>query len=170
MSDAAANEAATTAPADPKAAAEQGDPAGEPLGEPGKKALEAERAARKELEKQLAAATAKLTEMERANETAIERAQREAREAQEAAQAAVLDAFKEAAVRFSGIHQEDADLFLTGTDRQTLEKQLARLAARTQETPTAPRADLTQGGKENGALALNGDPLLDDLKSKLGIA
>ena len=169
MSDAATNEAATEAPADAKAT-EQGDPANEPLGEPGKKALEAERTARKELEKQLTAATAKLTEMERANETALERAQREAKEAQEAAQAAILDAFKEAAVRFSGIPQEDADLFLTGTDRQTLEKQLARLAARTQETPTAPRADLTQGGKENGALALNGDPLLDDLKSKLGIA
>lgn len=161
----AATEATTTTGA-PEA--KQGEPA-EQLGEGGKKALEAERTARKELEKQLNAATAKLTEIERANESALEKAQREAQEAQEAAKTAVLGAFKEAAVKFSGISQEDADLFLTGTDRETLEKQLSRLAARTQEAPAGPRADLTQGGKESGALALNGDPLLDDLKSKLGI-
>ena len=60
----------------------QGDPApeattDEELGEGGKKALEAERNARKELEKRLNTATTRLAELERANESESERAQRE---------------------------------------------------------------------------------------------
>ena len=36
-------------------------------------------------------------------------------------------------------------------------------------TPTTPKPDPSQGSKGTQALALNGDPLLADLKSKLGI-
>lgn len=134
---------------DPTAAAPapepQGDPVAEPLGEGGIKALAAERDARKAAEKSAADLQTKLDEINRANESLIEKAQREANEAKENATTATVTAFREAAVKFGGISAEDAELFLTGTDAETLSKQAARLMDR---TPTAaPRPDLSQGGK-----------------------
>lgn len=146
--------------------ATQGDPAEAPLGEGGKKALQAERDRAKELEKQLNAATAKLSEIERANETEAQRLQREAQEARDALPKGITDAFREAATTFGGISAEDAELFLTGSDKETLKRQAARLVER---VPTGPLPDLSQGGSGT-PLALNGDPLLNDLKSKLGIS
>ena len=153
-----------TEPAEPTATT-QGDPADEPLGEPGKKALQAERDRAKELEKQLNAATSRLTEIERANETEAQRLQREAQEAREALPKGITEAFREAAVTFGGISAEDAELFLTGSDKETLQKQAARLMER---TPTSPQPDLTQGGRGEPH-ALNSDGLENALKSKLGI-
>ena len=144
----------------------QGDPADEPLGEGGKKALQAERDRAKDLEKQLSAATAKLTEIERANETEAQRLQREAQEAREALPKGIAEAFREAAVTFGGISAEDAELFLTGTDKDVLAKQAARLVQ--QRTPTSPLPDPTQGGKGESP-ALNSDGLEQALKAKLGI-
>lgn len=132
-----------------------GDPAAEPLGEGGIKALQAERDRSKDLEKQLKTASDKLTEIARANETAIEKAQREATEAAENAKTATVTAFREAAIKFGGISTEDAELFLTGTDAETLTKQAARLVER---TPTSPMPDLTQGGKGTPS---TGDPAKD---------
>lgn len=152
---------ATTDPAEPT----QGDPAEEQLGEGGKKALQAERDRAKELEKQLNAATARLTEFERATETETQRLQREAQEAREALPAGITAAFRDAAVTFGGIAAEDAELFLTGTDVDTLKKQAARLVER---TPTSPLPDPTQGGG-GSPLALNSDGLEEALRSKLGI-
>lgn len=122
---------------------QQGEPA-ESLGEGGKKALEAERTARATAEKTAKELQQQLDALNRANETAIEKAQREAKEAAEQAATASLDAFRTAAVKFGGISAEDADLFLTGTDVATLEKQAARLAER---APKSPIPDPTQGGK-----------------------
>lgn len=147
----------TTEPAEPTTTEEpttQGEPAEEPLGENGKKALDSERAARKEAERQAAELKKQLDEIHRANETAIERAQREAKEAQESAATATLTAFREAAVKFGGISEDDADLFLTGTDVETLQKQAARLMER---TPTAPRPDPSQGGRGEPAKGSTAD-------------
>lgn len=136
---------------EPTEAQQQGDPAAnEPLGEGGKKALQAERIRAADLEKQLKAATEKLTQIERASETALEKAQREAKEAQDALPGLTAAAFKDAAIKFGGISQEDADLFLTGADVETLSKQAARLAERTtSSTPGTPKPDATQGGKSD---------------------
>ena len=164
MSDAATNEP-TDQPVEPQAT-EQGDPADEPLGEPGKKALDAERQRARELEKQLNAATARLTEIERANETALERAQREAAEAREAVAAATAEALRFKVAAKHGITDEDAELFLTGTDEATLLRQAARLTERT--TPSGPRPDPTQGGSDEPP-ALNSNALEEALKAKLGI-
>jgi len=133
---------------DPQAT--QGDPAAdEPLGEPGKKALDAEREARKAAEKQAAEFKAQIDAINQANETAIEKAQREAKEAQELASKATADALRFRVAAKHGISDEDADLFLTGTDTETLERQAARLVERTPDTTTpAPRPDLSQGGKD----------------------
>lgn len=162
------SEASTESTNEPTKAAEttQGDPATDQLGEGGKKALQAERERAKELEKALNAATAKLGEIERANETEAQRLQREAQEAREALPAGITAAFRDAAVTFGGIPAEDAELFLTGTDVDTLKKQAARLVER---TPTSPMPDLSQGGK-GSSLALNSDGLEEALKAKLGIS
>lgn len=125
--------------------AQQGDPADAPLGEGGKKALEAEREARKAAERERDEFRRQVEAANRANESAIEKAQRQAQEAQEAAAKAPVLAFREAAVKFGGISREDAELFLTASDVETLEKQAAGLMART-NTPTTPKPDLSQGG------------------------
>lgn len=145
----------------------QGDPA-EQLGDGGKKALKAERDRANDLEKQLRQATNRLDELERANETEAQRLQREAQEAREALPRGITDAFREAAVTFGGIAAEDAELFLTGSDKETLTKQAARLMER---TPAGPAPDPSQGGS-GGAVpaALNSDQLERDLKDKLGIS
>lgn len=131
----------------------QGDPAG--LGDAGKKALDAERSARKAAEKLAADARSELDKIQQANETALEKAQREAKEAQTTAATAALSAFREAAVKFGGISAEDAELLLTGSDVETLGKQAARLVER---TPTTPLPDPTQGNKGTPS---TGDPAKD---------
>ncbi len=148
---------------------QQGEPAAADLGDAGKKALDSERAARKAAEKAATDLQRQLDEINRANETALEKAQREAKEAQDAALKATTDALRFRVAAKHGISDEDAELFLTGTDEDTLARQAARLVERT-PTPAGPKPDLTQGGKAAEHYALNGDPLLDDLKSKLGIA
>ena len=115
----------------------------------------------------LTAATARLTEIERSTETETQRLQRETQEARDALPAGITSAFRDAAVTFGGIPAEDAELFLTGSDVDTLKKQAARLVERI--TPTAgPKPDLTQGGS-GAPLALNSDGLEEALRSKLGI-
>lgn len=161
----------TTTTEQPKAEAEkQGEPASETLGEGGVKALKAERERAKELEKQLNAATTKLTEIEKAQLSDLERAQREATEFKEAAEKAVVEALRFRIAAEKGIN-DNVDLILTASDEETMRRQADLWADRVAKSDTAPgpRADLTQGGSGDSALALNGDPLLDALKSKLGI-
>ena len=146
----------------------QGDPADKPLGENGEKALKAERDRAKELEKQLTAATARLTEIERANESALEKAQREATEAREAANQAAVEALRFRIAAETGI-TENVDLILTAADEETMRRQATLWGSRTSDTTAGPRPDLTQGGSGQPH-ALNSDGLEDALKSKLGIA
>lgn len=147
---------------------QQGDPADKPLGENGEKALKAERERAKDLERQLTAATARLTEIERANESALEKAQREAQEAKQAAEAATVDALRFRIAAEAGI-TENVDLILTAGDEETMRKQAQLWGARSVEvTAAGPRPDLTQGGSGQPH-ALNSDGLEDALRTKLGI-
>lgn len=109
---------------------QQGDPADAPLGEGGKKALDAERAARSAAEKAAATLQAKLDEIEKANLSEVERAKREAEEARADLAKAKADAMKARIQAKHGISDEDAELFLTASDEATLTKQAERLAAR----------------------------------------
>lgn len=150
-------------------AVEQGEPADKPLGENGEKALRAERDRAKELEKQLNAATGKLTELERANETAVEKAMREAQEARaqiEQVPQKVADQLRDYLVKLHDISEDHRDLYLTSNDPETLLKQAAGLVER---APKGPKPDLTQGGRGEPH-ALNSDALENALRSKLGIA
>lgn len=135
----------------------QGDPAEVPLGEGGEKALKAEREARKAAERERDEFKRKVDEAARANETAVEKAQREASEAREAAAKAPIDAFREAAVSLGGISADDAELYLTASDLDTLKKQAAGLMARTSNTPGVPKPDLSQGGQGGKATGSTAD-------------
>jgi hypothetical protein len=144
---------------------QQGDPAesDETLGEGGKKALVAERKAREAAEKQAAELKARLDKIEAANMSDLERAQKEAADAKEAAAKATADALRFRVAAQNGISDEDADLFLTGSDLETLTKQATRLKER---TPTTPKPDPSQGAQH--ALALNGDGLTEALSRAVG--
>src|SRR5689334_18950764 len=98
----------------------QGDPA--ELGDAGKKALAAEREARKAAEKSATDLKAQLDQLSRANESAVEKATREAAEAKELVQKATLEALRFRVAAKHGISDEDADLFLHGADAETLER------------------------------------------------
>lgn len=160
------SESATETEATPT---EQGNPddAAATLGDAGKKALDAMKAERNAAKQELARLQAQLDEINRANESALERAQREAREAQEAALAATTDALRYRIAAEAGI-TDNVDLILTAPDEETMRRQ-AQLWAERAPAPTGPKPDLTQGGSGQ-SLALNSDGLEDALKTKLGIA
>lgn len=141
----------------------QGEPAD--LGDAGKKALDAERSARKAAEDSAKELQKQLDAINQANETAVEKAQREAAEAAKNAQAATVTAFREAAVKFGGISAEDAELFLTGSDQATLTKQAERLMER---TSTGPKPDLTQGGKATPASGTPEQDFANFLNGQMG--
>lgn len=139
----------TTEP--PTAADPQGDPAPDadkPLGENGEKALKAEREARTAAEKSAAALQKQLDDINAANLSDLERAQKAATDAQADAAKATAEALRLRIAAKHGISDEDADLFLTGSDLETVEKQAAALAAR---TSNGPKPDLSQGAKGSPA-------------------
>lgn len=133
---------------------QQGDPADEPLGEPGKKALTAEREARQAAERAAAALQKQLDEINAANMSDLERAQKQAADAQSEAEKARAEALRYRVAAKHGITDEDAELFLTGSDAETLERQAARLVER---TPTAPKPDPSQGAKGSDSKATTAD-------------
>jgi hypothetical protein len=137
------SEPTTEKPTEEPTSQTQGEPA-EELGEGGKKALDAERNARKVAEKAAADFKKRLDEIEAANLSDLEKAQRQAKEAQEAAARATADAARFRVAAKYGLNDEDADLFLTGADAETLERQAAALVAR---TPAGPKPDRSQGAK-----------------------
>ena len=150
----------------------QGDPAAAvtdpPLGENGEKALKAEREARKAAETSAAALQKQLDDIAAANLSDLEKAQMEAQDAKAAAATATAEALRLRVAAKHGISDADADLFLTGADIETLERQAARLVER---TPVSPLPDPSQGGKGKAATpALNGNALETALKNKLGIS
>jgi hypothetical protein len=142
----------------------QGDPAEAPLGDGGKKALDAERKARQAAEKTAADFKKRLDEIEAANLSDLEKAQRQAQEAQEAATRATADAARFRIAAKHGINDEDADLFLTATDAETLERQAAALVAR---TPTGPKPDPSQGAKGSAGTRTTADSFAEFFNSHL---
>ncbi len=158
------SEETTTEPTEPQ---QQGEPA--ELGEGGKKALEAERAARRVAEKSAADLKAQLDKINAANESALEKAQREANEAKESAAKATADALRLRVAAKHGISDEDADLFLTGSDEDTLKRQAERLTARNAEaaSPRSPRPDPNQGRSPGIGPKSTADSFAEFFRTKL---
>lgn len=101
----------------------------------------------------LKAKAARLDDIEAANKSEIEKATDALHAAQVERDTAKAEALRFRTATKFGISDEDADLFLTGTDEQTLTKQAERLAAhqRDLENPRAPKPDFRQGRSDGGA-------------------
>ena len=160
--------------ADSPAAQKGGD---EPLGEGGKKALEAEREARKQAEADLANLRKDFdgfkTELSKA--FGLQPATGDGADAVTQLQQQLNTMQHETAVyRLAAQHeitdQDDLELLKSATDEAAMTKLAERLAAKA-ATPGTPKPDATQGGGSGGATphALNSDGLEQALKSKLGI-
>lgn len=124
---------------------QQGDPAEDSLGDRGKRAIAAEREARRAAEDALKAFKQQV-ENERLS------AQKQLQEAEEAAAKAATEALRWRTAAKFGISDEDAETFLTGTDEATITRQAERLAEfqkAQQDAPAGPRPDLTQGSKSS---------------------
>lgn len=113
MADEVTTEPTPDAPADEVEPDAPQDSVDEPLGEPGKRALDAEREARKAAEKRASAIEAELTQLREAQMTEQERAVAEARRAGESdATAKVLERLFSAEVRAAAASKvTDPDLF-----------------------------------------------------------
>lgn len=131
------------------------------LGEGGKKALEAERKRAAKAERDLKAMQARLDEIEAAKLSDLERAQKQATEAAAEAEKARAEVLRFRIAAKHGITDEDAELFLTGSDEDTLTRQAERLSARAAEAdkPRSPKPDPNQGRINTGSL----DPRSADL-------
>lgn len=127
------------------------------------------------------AAAKELEKLREQSMTDQERAVEEARKAARAEALAEVGASRvDDAVRVAAAGRPvDVDALLDGLDRSrflnedgqpdrdAITSWVDRIAPATD--PTTQRVDLGQGARSSAALALNGDPLLNDLKSKLGI-
>lgn len=118
--------------------------ADEQLGEQGVKALQAERKARSAAEKHAAQLEQQIKEFEQSQLSDLEKAQTAAREYQEAAERSAVEALRWKTAAAHGINDEDAEVFLTGSDEETITRQAERLAALAQK-PTTPKPDPSQG-------------------------
>ena len=114
-----------------------------PLGENGEKALKAERDARTAAEKAATALQKQLDEINAANLSDLEKAQKKAADAEAAAVQAQAESLRYRIASEAGI-TENAELILIGGDEETMRKQAALWNER---ASTSPRPDLSQGSK-----------------------
>ena len=136
-----ASVAETTAPETPEP---------DSLGEGGKKALEAERAARKEAERAAADLAAKVKEFEDAQKSEAERTAEALAEAQTRAAKAEAEALR---LRVAAETELPADLheFLSGDTEDELRAKAEKLKAATAAGVRRPQPDPSQGAKPNGS-------------------
>jgi len=139
------------------------------LGDGGKKAIQAEREARKAAEDAAKSLQTQLDEIKAAQMSDLEKAQAQAKSYEDAAAKATAEALRWRIAAKHGISDEDAETFLTGNDEASLTRQAERLASLATTAPTTPKPDRTQGGTGE-PVALNSDALENALRSKLGIA
>lgn len=159
------SEPTSTEPTEPTATEPQGEPAD--LGDAGKKALKAERDARAAAEKAASDLQKRLDEIEQANLTELEKAQRAAKDAQDQLAAITQQNTRNAVALSKGVPARLVG-FLSGSTQSEIEANADLLLAEL-NAPTTPRPDPTQGAKGEPA-ALNSNGLEQALKSKLGIA
>lgn len=112
----------------------------------------------------------RLDKIEDANKSETQRLTEALTAAQQQAEKAQADALRFRIAAKHNITDADADLFLTGSDADTLERQAARLAEQiTKGQP--PRGYVPgEGTSPTRSPALNSTGLEDAIKSKLGIA
>ncbi|WIE65948.1 hypothetical protein DEI99_005260 [Curtobacterium sp. MCLR17_036] len=137
----------------------QGDPANADLGDAGKKAIAAERDARKAAEKTAADLKAQLDKIEQANLSDLEKAQKRADAAEKALQATQSESLRLTIASKHGLTGDAVDL-LHGSDEAELEARAARIAALTK----APGGPVVPGvGKTPAAAPENTNDWLRNL-------
>jgi hypothetical protein len=121
----------------------------EELGDAGKKALTAEREARKQAERQLSEYAARLKEIEDANLSELEKAQREATEARETLATIQRENDRNRVALEKGV-PSDLIEFITGDTAEDMAAKADLLISRLNASPSTPKPDRTQGasGKE----------------------
>lgn len=114
------------------------------LGDAGKRALAAERDARKAAERQLSEATARLKEIEDANLSEIEKAKRDAEEARTQLVQMQREGARNRVALEKGV-PSDLIEFITGDDEEQMAAKADLLMSRLNSTPSTPKPDFTQG-------------------------
>lgn len=118
-----------------------------------------------------AEAAAKLAEIEDAQKSDAQRAADRIAELESAAAAAQADALRFKIATKHGITDEDAELFLTGSDEATLTRQAERLAARVAKSDPPPvGVYVPNSGHQPSPPALNSNDLEEALRRKLGLS
>lgn len=140
----------------------------EKLGEGGKKALNAEREARKTAEREKAELQAKLDAINAEKMSDLEKEQTARQTAEQEAATAKREALRYRYAAKHGISDEDAELFLTGETEDQVAAQAERFAAHSSTSSTGtPKPDLTQGGNGKPAPTSKGEQFAQLIESKL---
>lgn len=121
------------------------------LRDPGKQAIDRMKAALAAAEGNAAQMAARLKEIDDRDLSELQKAQRDREEALTEAQKARVDSLRWRTAAAHGISTEDAELFLTGHDEETMTAQAVRLAAKL-AAPTKPelRPDPSMGPRGGG--------------------
>lgn len=117
----------------------------------------------------LKAKASRLDEIEEANKSELEKVTDRVTAAEAQRDQALAETLRlRTAVKF-GISEEDAALFLTGTDEETLEAQAKRLAERveTSSGPRQPKPDPNQGNRSNGGSPTTADQFANWAEAQL---
>ena len=111
--------------------------------------------------RQNADAAKKLAEIEDRDKSEVEKATSRVQTAERERDEARAEVLRLRVATKHGISDEDADLFLTGSDEETLTKQAERLQKRNEDAgkPRSPRPDHTQGKQQASPL----DPRAADI-------
>lgn len=114
-------------------------------------------------------AAKKLAEIEESTKTEQQKLEERLAEAQQAADQARAEALRFKIASKFGVSDEDAELFLTGTDEDTLTKQAERLAARNEDAgkPRSPKPDPNQGRNSTSGAASTADQFAAAIGSHL---
>ena len=116
----------------------------ETLGDPGKKALAAERDARKAAERRFTEAEARLKEIEDANLSELQKAQRDAEEYRSKLASLQVENARSRIALEKGV-PSDLIEFIVGEDEEQMAAKADLLMSRLNSTPSTPKPDFTQG-------------------------
>lgn len=134
----------------------------EDLGDAGKKALTAERDARKQAERERADLASRLKEIEDANLSELEKAQREAAEARDALTTIQRESNRNRIALEKGV-PSDLTEFITGETAEEMAAKADLLLARLGSTPSTPKPDATQGASGKAPAITNAQAFAQQL-------
>lgn len=158
-----APQGADEATQEPQEGATPNDAADE-LGEGGKRALTAEREARKAAERSAAELKAKLDEIEQANLSDLEKAQQAAKAATDRLAEIEATSLRQKVAIEKGVPAKWVDR-LRGTTEEELAADADLILADVQQSPTTPKPDLSQGSQGGNPTTSTADQFASAIES-----